>query len=124
MTELWERWVGSTAPPTLNIQRGARVRTETRTITVGRDLLDGACTAQIGRRWITFAMERAGVQLIVDMPENAPTKSCAEARHDDCAHRLGGRAEGGELLKAGLSPFVWRCGCACHNDPTRAGFLF
>jgi hypothetical protein len=27
-------------------------------------------------------------------------------------------------LKRGLRGFVWRCGCACHNYPFRAGRLF
>ena len=55
------------------------------------------------------------------MPDNAPTKSCQQGRHDSCSHRLGGPAEGGILFKYN---FLWRCGCPCHHDPHRAGRLF
>jgi hypothetical protein len=60
------------------------------------------------------------------MPDNAPTKSCDQGRHDDCPHRLGGPQEGGVILKLSLAAgsFTWRCGCPCHNDPWRAGRLF
>jgi len=68
---------------------------------------------------------RAGSQkIIVEMPDNATTKSCDHGRHDHCVHRLGGPAEGGVLLKLGLPGFLWRCGCPCHRDPHRAGRLF
>ena len=60
------------------------------------------------------------------MPDNGPTKSCDQGRHDDCPHRLGGPQEGGVILKLSLAAgsFTWRCGCPCHNDPWRAGRLF
>jgi hypothetical protein len=45
------------------------------------------------------------------MPNNAPTKSCDQSRHDVCPHRLGGPQEGGVTLKLSLAGFVWRCGC-------------
>jgi hypothetical protein len=122
--EFWEQWAGSTTPPQSNIQRGAKVRVEAQLSTVGRDLLGGPITAEQTRRWITFTIDRDGATVTVDMPDNAPTKSCDEQRHDDCAHRLGGRTEGGVQLKAGLGYFVWRCGCVCHRDPSRAGRLF
>ena len=58
------------------------------------------------------------------MPQNAPTKSCDEGRHDACPHRLGGPQEGGVTLKLSLPGFTGRWGCPCHNDPFRAGRLF
>ena len=107
MTEPWQQWVGSTTPPVQRIKRGAKVHR--------RD----------GRRWITYADEINGAKVIVEMPDNAPTKSCDQARHDDCPHRLGGPQEGGVILKLSLTGyFTWRCGCPCHNDPIRAGRLF
>ena len=126
-TEFWERWVGSTTPPVTAIQTGAKVRTSTEHKVVVRDDLLGGNVAvqdQPGRKWITFIREVDGVKFTVDMPQNAPTKSCDEARHRDCGHRLGGPQEGGVLLKAGLNHFLWRCGCACHHDPGRVGMLF
>ena len=102
-TELWEQWVGSTAPPLEHRRPRARVTT--------RD----------GRKWITCPDELGGKKVIIEMPDNAPTKSCDQARHDSCPHRLGGPAEGGILFKYN---FVWRCGCPCHRDPHRVGRLF
>jgi hypothetical protein len=104
--EFWEQWCGSTARPVQRIKRGAKVRT------------------QDGRKWITYRDEINGSQVIVDMPENAPTKSCDQGRHDDCPHRLGAPQEGGAILKVFGSSFLWRCGCPCHRDPFRAGRLF
>lgn len=105
--EFWEQWVGSTAPPIQCIKRHAKVRMKD------------------GRRCITYPDEIKGQQVvIVDMPDNAPTKSCDQGRHDACPHRLGQPQEGGVLLKLSLLGFVWRCGCACHRDPIRAGRLF
>ena len=108
MTEPWEQWVGSTAAPAQHIKRGAKIHT--------RD----------GRRWITYTDDINGAKVIVEMPDNAPTKSCHQGRHDDCPHRLGGPQEGGVILKLSLAAgsFTWRCGCPCHNDPWRAGRLF
>ena len=37
--------------------------------------------------------------MIVEMPQDAPTKSCDEDRHHQCAHRRGGPHEGGIWLK-------------------------
>jgi hypothetical protein len=105
-TEFWEQWVGSTARPVERIQRHAKVRKKD------------------GRAWITYPDEINRTQVIIDMPDNAPTKSCDQGRHDHCPHRLGEPQEGGVLLKLGLSGFLWRCGCPCHRDPLRAGRLF
>lgn len=104
--EPWERWVGSTAAPVQHIARGATV--------AFRD----------GHRWITYRDEINGAAVVVEMPSNAQTRSCQQHRHDDCPHRLGGPQEGGVVLKLSLPGFTWRCGCACHNDPWRAGRLF
>ena len=58
-----------------------------------------------GRRWIIYPDEvRRGrgkktAQVIVEMPQDAPTKSCDERRHHQCAHRRGGPHEGGIWLK-------------------------
>jgi hypothetical protein len=98
--------VGSTTPPIERIKRRARV-----------DIRDG-------RPWIIYPDEINGTNVIVEMPNNAPTKFCDQGRHDVCPHRLGGPQEGGVMLKLSLAGFVWRCGCPCHNDPFRAGRLF
>ena len=71
-TECWEQWVGSTARPLEHRRHRARV------------------TKRDGRNWITFPDEINGRNVIVEMPDNAPTKSCDHGRHDHCAHRLGG----------------------------------
>ena len=105
-TEPWEQWVGSTAVPIQRIKRGARLDTRR------------------GRRWITYRDQINGADVIVEMPIDAPTKSCDEGRHDSCPHRLGGPQEGGVTLKLSLPGFTWRCGCPCHRDPFRAGRLF
>ena len=63
-------------------------------------------------------------QVIVEMPQDAPTKSCDEDRHHQCAHRRGGPHEGGIWLKVTRPLFLWRCGCYCHSDPQRTGMLF
>ncbi|KAA1242521.1 hypothetical protein F0Q45_26245 [Mycobacterium simiae] len=104
--EFWERWVGSTVRPVQCIKRRAKVHT--------RD----------GRRWISYPDEIDGAKVIVEMPIDAPTKSCDQGRHDACGHRLGGPQEGGVTLKLSLPGFTWRCGCPCHRDPFRAGRLF
>lgn len=106
--EQWERWIGSTAAPVDHLRRGAKVATDPHT----------------RRRWITFRDHRDGVDVVISMPDNAPTGSCDRDRHDDCPHRLGGPQEGGVFLKHGLPGFVWRCGCPCHRDPMRVGRLF
>jgi hypothetical protein len=106
MTEYWEQWVGSTARPVERIKQRAKV------------------TKRDGRKWITFPDEIGGKKVMVEMPENAPTKSCNHGRHDDCPHRLGAPQQGGVILKLGLPGFLWRCGCPCHRDPHRAGRLF
>jgi len=105
-TEFWEQWVGSTARPVERIKPRARV------------------TKPDGRNWITYRDELDGKKTVVEMPDNATTKSCDQGRHDHCLHRLGGPAEGGVLVKLGLPGFLWRCGCPCHRDPHRAGRLF
>ena len=105
-SEPWELWVGSVARPAERVMRGAKV------------------TIRDGVRWIDYRDERDGQQVIVEMPANAPTKSCDEQRHDQCGHRLGDPHEGGIVLKLSLPGFLWRCGCPCHNDPLRAGRLF
>ena len=81
MSELWERWVGSTTPPVACTKRHARIH------------------KRGPRNWITYPDEINGTRVIVQMPDNAPTKSCDQDRHDDCPHRLGGPQEGGVLLK-------------------------
>lgn len=102
----WEQWVGTRVAPVERVQRGAKV------------------TIRGGLRWISYRDVHEGQQVVVEMPSNAPTKSCDEERHDDCRHRLGGPQEGGLLLKLSRPSFLWRCGCPCHNDPHRAGRLF
>jgi len=81
-----------------------------------------------GRQWITFPDEiRRGKKttpVIVEMPQDAPTKSCHEDRHHHCAHRRGALHEGGIWLKATRPAFLWRCGCLCHREPERIGLLF
>lgn len=117
----------STVPPQQNIQRGAKVRTEMLTYTVGRDLHGDPITEAVrGRKFITFTYQRPdGVkEYIEDMADDAPTQSCHDGRHDDCNHRAGMRCEGGVQLKGGLDYFIWRCGCPCHRDPTQVGMLF
>ena len=103
MSELWERWVGSTTPPVACTKRQAKIHKR------------GV------RTWIAYPDEINGTRVIVEMPDNAPTKSCDQDRHDDCPHRLGGPQQGGVLLKLGLPGFLWRCGCPCHNDPAAPG---
>jgi hypothetical protein len=102
----WERLVGSTARPVERVKRGAKVE------------------LRAGVRWITYRDEIDGTPVVVSMPNNAPSKSCDQDRHDDCPQRLGGPQEGGVILKLSLPGFTWRCGCACHNNPHRAGRLF
>jgi hypothetical protein len=104
--EFWEQWVGSNTRPVEQIKRNAKV------------------TVRDRRRWITYRDEINGAEVIVEMPDNAPTKSCDHGRHDRCSHRLGGPQEGGVTLKLSLPGFTWRCGCPCHRDPFRAGRLF
>lgn len=125
-TELWERWVASTTEPKYCIKRGAKIRSvPTRQITIGGVVLPGMppVTYTLTRKWITFRDVMDGVEVIIDMPENALTKSCYQDRHRDCPHRLGAAQEGGVILKVGLPGFHWRCGCPCHNDPAQAGML-
>jgi hypothetical protein len=104
--EFWEQWVGSHTRPVEQVKRRAKV------------------TIRDGRRWIAYPDVINGVDVIVEMPVDAPTKSCDQGRHDHCPHRLGGPQEGGVLLKLSLPGFNWRCGCPCHRDPFRAGRLF
>ena len=105
-TDYWEQWAGSTARPVERIKHRAKV------------------TKRDGRKWITYPDEINGTKVVVEMPENAATKSCDQGRHDHCQHRLGAPQEGGVILKLSLPGFRWRCGCPCHNDPHRAGRLF
>ncbi|SOJ57005.1 hypothetical protein MSIMFB_04483 [Mycobacterium simulans] len=104
--EYWEQWCASTVEPVWRIKRRAKVRYVK------------------GIRWITYLDEINGTKVIIDMPANAPTKTCDQGRHDHCRHRLGGPQEGGVILKVSLPGFMWRCGCPCHRDPLRAGRLF
>lgn len=104
--EQWEQWCGSTVQPEWRVKKRSKI------------------TEREGVRWITYPDVVNGGDVIVEMPVNAPTKSCHEGRHDHCAHRLGGPHEGGVLLKVSLPGFNWRCGCPCHRDPHRAGRLF
>lgn len=104
--EFWQQWVGSAVPPVQCVKRRATV-----------------CMKD-GKRWITYPDEISGQKVVVEMPVDAPTKSCDEGRHDPCGHRLGGPQEGGIILKLSLPGFNWRCGCPCHRDPFRAGRLF
>lgn len=96
--EFWEQWVGSTVKPIECVKRHAKVR------------------EQDARRWINYRDEIKGTKVIVDMPDNAPTKSCDEFRHDACPHRLGQPQQGGVILKLSRPGFIWRCGCPCHRD--------
>jgi hypothetical protein len=105
-TEFWEQWTGSTARPVECVKRRSRIRKEN------------------GRAWITYRDQINGADVVVDMPDNAPTKSCQQDRHDACPHRLGGPQEGGVALRITLPGFIWRCGCPCHRDPFRVGRLF
>ena len=59
----------------------------------------------------------AGAQPALPMAVGALLTSRDQGRHDGCPHRR-------RDLKLGFRGFVWRCGCACHNDPFRAGRLF
>jgi hypothetical protein len=81
-----------------------------------------------GRTWITYRDEirqgRKTTAVIIEMPIDAPTKSCHEGRHHHCSHRRGERHEGGVWLKVTKPTFLWRCGCLCHRDPERIGLLF
>ncbi|MDQ2626858.1 MAG: hypothetical protein M3Y90_07625 [Actinomycetota bacterium] len=81
-----------------------------------------------GCKWITYRDEirrgRKTIAVIVEMPENAPTKSCHDGRHHQCSHRRGERHESGIWLKATQPAFLWRCGCPCHVHPERIGLLF
>lgn len=104
--EPWERWCGSTVEPVRCLKKRAKV-----------DIRSGV-------KWITYPDTIKGVDVIVEMPLDAPTKSCDNGRHDHCPHRLGGPQEGGVLLKLSRPGGLWRCGCPCHNDPQRAGRLF
>lgn len=87
--ESWEQGCESTARPVDRVKRRAKVR-----------MVDG-------RRWITYPDEINGTKVIVDMPDNASTKSCDQERHDACPHRHGGPQEGGVVLKLSLPGF--RC---------------
>ncbi|OKH64767.1 hypothetical protein EB74_08660 [Mycobacterium sp. SWH-M5] len=105
-TEQFHQWFSCSTPPVMAIKHRAKVS--------DRD----------GRKWITYHDTIKGEPVVVEMPSDAPTKSCDEGRHDDCPHRIGQRAEGGVMIKLTGTPFVWRCGCPCHYDPMRIGRLF
>jgi len=81
-----------------------------------------------GHKWITYhdqiRRSRKNIPVIVEMPEDAPTKSCHEGRHHQCSHRRGGPHESGVGLKVTRPSFIWRCGCPCHRDPEQIGLLF
>ncbi|MEN4460919.1 hypothetical protein VXE65_02680 [Mycolicibacterium conceptionense] len=105
-TEEWKRWFYCTTSPVVIPKHRSKVSTRGRV------------------KWITYHDKVDGKKVIVEMPEDAPTKSCHEGRHDDCPHRLGQRAEGGVHLKINGAGFIWRCGCSCHYDPMSIGRLF
>ena len=71
-TEQWEQWVGSHSRPVQRMKCHVKVET--------RD----------GRPWITYPDEIDRTKVIVEMPNNALTKSCDQGHHDGCPHRLGG----------------------------------
>lgn len=94
------------------------------------DCIKPRATVEIrdGRKWITSRDEitrpRKNIPVIVEMPDNAPTKSCHQGRHHQCGHRRGGPHESGIGLNITAPSFIWRCGCTCHRDPERIGLLF
>ncbi|SHY53743.1 Uncharacterised protein [Mycobacteroides abscessus subsp. abscessus] len=107
----WQQWVYSTANPVVITKYRAKV-----------DVRDG-------RKWIAYndvLSDKRGreTKVIVEMPIDALTKSCDQGRHDDCAHGLGRRAEGGIYLKLSKPTFLWRCGCRCHREEFGGGQLF
>ena len=104
--EFWERWVGTSARLVEHVKPRARVN--------NRD----------GRRWITFPDEINGKNVIVEMPDNAPTSACAHDSHDHSSHRPRRARRGRILLKLSLPGVLWRCGCPCDRDPHRAARLF
>ena len=104
-TQCWEQWVGSTARP---VEQSS---------TAPGDQARWPQLDHLPRRNQRPQRHRRDARQRAD-------KHCDHGRHDHCAHRLGGPAEGGVVLKLGLPGFLWRCGCPCHNDPHRAGRLF
>lgn len=84
------------------------------------------CAATVLRTGVRTLIRksRKTVKVIVEMPENASSKSCNEGRHHHCDHRRGGHHEGGVWLKVTRPAFRWQCGCLCHNHPERIGLLF
>jgi hypothetical protein len=80
-----------------------------------------------GVKWITYHDDhgrgRRKKPVIVEMPENAPTKSCHESRHHQCDHRRRAHFQDGAWLSH-RPMFIWRCGCLCHHHPERIGMLF
>jgi hypothetical protein len=73
--EFWEQWVGSVTRPVEQIKRRAKV------------------TIRDSRRWITYPDEINGANVIVEMPVDAPTKSCDQGRTSS-GRGLTGRAPG------------------------------
>jgi hypothetical protein len=96
-TEFWEQWVGSTARPVERIKPRARV------------------TKRDGRNWITYRDEFDGKKIIVEMPDNATTKSCDQGRHDHCVYRLGDRQKA-----ASCSNSACRGSCGAADAPATA----
>ena len=80
-TRTVERWCGSTVEPVRCLKKRAKI-----------DIRNGV-------KWITYPNIINGADVIVEMPLNAPTKSCHEDRHDHCPHRLGAPQEGGVCSK-------------------------
>ncbi len=95
-----------------------------------------------GVKWITYPDQihksRKTIPVIVEMPENAATKSCHEGRHHQCNrrhhqcnHRRGARHEGGVWLKkspnlpsygaaaASATPIQNESGCCSSRSRSR-----
>ena len=106
-TQCWEQWVGSTARPVERIKPRARV------------------TKRDGRNWITFPDEINGRNVIVEMPDNAPTKSLRPRTPRPL--RASPRRPGRRRRPCSSSACPGSSGAAdaaCHRDPHRAGRLF
>ena len=107
-TDMSRQWITSRVRPLRGSIRGALIKR--------RD---------DGHSWITYRDYRRGKKVIIEMPDNAPTRTCDTGRHQHCPHRLGAPAEGGnEIVGRYYRIFHWRCGCPCHRDPQQLGWLF
>ncbi len=121
MPTLAEKWIGSLAQPVEYFIKGATIREEIETSDevvehlTGYDIIKRK-TGRV-RRYITFTrtLKDGTKETVVDMPDDALTRSCDEGRHGKCLHRRGGYCEGGVTMKGGLPGFTHRCGCICHR---------